>query len=115
DNRLVFANTAAERGGVQPVVSVSANGTLRAEVKVGEDVDFVGIAEQPPGVGVIVGAEWDYEGTGNYVGAETKADVSKIELVGSHVYTRAGTYFASFRVGAHRHGAQGIGPAVTNL
>jgi hypothetical protein len=115
DNRLMFADTAAERGGVQPVVSVRANGTLRAEVKVGEKVDFVGLAEQPPGAGVILASEWDYEGTGNYVGAEIGVDVSKVELVGSYVYARAGTYFVSFRVSAHRHGAQGVGPAVTNL
>jgi hypothetical protein len=115
DNRLVLPATAGERGGVQPVVSASANGRVRAEVRVGETVSFVGVAEQPPGMGAVVSAEWDYEGTGGFEAAELDGEPVRVEIPGSHAYTKPGTYFASFRAGAHRQGLKGQGPTVLNL
>jgi hypothetical protein len=114
DGGLLLPPTAARRG-VQPVVTLTANGGVRAEVRVGEPVRFVGVAEQPPGTGVIVAAEWDFEGTGAFVAAPVDGGGEAVTLEASHTYTRPGTYFASFRVGAHRDGARGRGPLIRNL
>jgi hypothetical protein len=45
NGRLVLPATAAERGGIQPVVTATANGAARADIKVGEDVELVVTAE----------------------------------------------------------------------
>jgi hypothetical protein len=117
DNGLVLPASAAERGGVQPVVTAQANGSRRAEVKVGEAVTFAGTGEQPPGMGSIVSGAWDFEGRGQWQPVTEPVDggSSTLSATAAHTYTAPGTYFASFRVGAHRDGAKGRGQAVTNL
>jgi hypothetical protein len=116
DGGLVLPSTAEERGGVQPLAWVTANGGVRAEVKVGETVDLEGGAEQPPGMGSIVWSEWDVEGSGNRsVRTVVESDAATYTARISHVYARPGTYFATFRVGAHRDGVKGSGVAVENL
>jgi hypothetical protein len=117
DNALVLPATAAERGGVQPVVTAQANGGLRAEVKVGQSVTFTGVGEQPPGLGSIVSGEWDFAGCGQWQPVEETIDggSSTLTATSTHAYDSPGTYFASFRVGAHREGGKGRGGAVVNL
>jgi hypothetical protein len=56
DNALVLAATASERGGVQPVVTVTVDGGARVECAVGAEVTLIGVAEVPPGAGTIVRA-----------------------------------------------------------
>jgi hypothetical protein len=115
DSGLILAPTAAERGGVQPVVEASADGGMRTEVGVGEMVTFTGTAEQPPEVGSIVFARWDFYGTGEYSyehPIEAESATVKVEV--THAYDKPGTYFASFRVGAHRDGLKGKVP-IENL
>jgi len=66
DGRVKLPTSATERGGVQPVVAVSANGEIRAEVKAGEPVRLDVIAEVPPNAGTIISAEWDFDGWGSF-------------------------------------------------
>ena len=66
DGQIEVPPTAAERGGVQPVVTLTVNGGDRADVAVGEPVELVGDVEVPPAAGVVVSAEWDYDGSGTY-------------------------------------------------
>src|SRR5262245_62712750 len=40
DGGILLADSAAERGGTQPLVQVTVNGGVRADVKVGEKVSF---------------------------------------------------------------------------
>jgi hypothetical protein len=117
DNALVLPATAAERGGVQPVVQASANGGTRAEVAVGSPVTFQGTAEQPPGAGAIVRAQWDFEGRGTWEHTDDTVDGSQATVAtrATHTYREPGTYFACYRVGAHRDGAEGKGLPVENL
>jgi hypothetical protein len=117
DNALVLPATAAERGGVQPVLSATVNGARRADVRVGEPVSFRGTAEQPPGMGSIVCAHWDFEGRGRWEAVEEDIDGGSGQLRAEafHTYDRPGTYFVSFRAGAHRDGAKGRGEPVLNL
>lgn len=116
DAGLVLPPTAVERGGVQPVAAATANGGARAEVSVGEPVSFEGVAAQPPGTGAIVSAEWDFEGTGAWpLRHDVDGFSENARVTATHVYTQPGTYFAAFRVGAHRDGAKGHAPAARNL
>ena len=114
DGGLVLGRTAEERGGVQPVVWATANGGVRADVKVGDSVRFEGGATQPPGHGSLVWGYWDFEGTGT-VDHREELDAESASVLATHAFTAPGTFFASFRVGAHRDGRKGHGPAAENL
>lgn len=118
DNALVLAPTATERGGIQPVVHVTADGGARAEVLTGQMVTLRGVAEVPPGAGTIVRAEWDFDGTATWprqCPELADGSSSRIEAEVTHVYDAPGTYFPTFRVGSHREGARGRGASVDNL
>jgi plastocyanin len=116
DSGLALAGTAAERRGVQPLVRATANDAARADITAGDTVRFEGVAEQPPGTGGIVVAEWDFEGTGAWSDKEELDGMSEsARVTATHTYDAPGTYFAAFRVGAHRDGAKGQGPLVQNL
>ena len=49
DDQVVLAPTAAERKGVTPVVDLTANGSVRANIDVGDTVTFDTTIEMPPG------------------------------------------------------------------
>ncbi len=66
DGQVHVPPTAAERKGIQPVVELKANGGVRADVSVGEAIEFTAVIEVPAGAGTIVAAEWDFEGAGDY-------------------------------------------------
>lgn len=66
DGQIILAPTAAERGGIQPVVSVTADGAERADVRVGDEVTLVVHAEVPPGMGSSISVRWDFDGSGSY-------------------------------------------------
>jgi hypothetical protein len=116
DNALVMPTNAAERGGIQPVVTATVDGGRRADVKVGALVSFLATAEQPPGMGSIVSAHWDFEGRRRWETVEQiDGGSGEPSVQATHVYDTPGTYFASFRAGAHRDGAKGRGEPVLNL
>jgi hypothetical protein len=106
DERLTLASDPAERGGIQPMVAATANGALRADVSVGQAVEFAATARVPGGSGYLIGAEWDFEGDGTwplkYDFIDGKSDA--VELTASHAFSRPGTYFPAIRVTAHRNG-----------
>jgi len=106
DGRVTLPSTASERGGIQPVVRVTANGATRAEVTVGEPVRLEVDAEVPTGAGTIVAVEWDFDGSGSFAFSQPEIDGSTATgtLTTTHVYDRPGTYFATARVVSHRDG-----------
>lgn len=103
---LVLPRAAAERKGVQPVISATANGGLRAEVKVGDTVHFEAMAEAPPGAGKIASGEWDFDGLGSWPVKEKTADGTRetVRSAATHAFQKPGTYFAVFRAGVQREG-----------
>jgi hypothetical protein len=109
DGQVVTPPTATERKGIQPVVVLHANGGARAEVAVGEPVAFSAVIEVPPGAGTVVGAEWDFEGQGDFPVVErfdvTSALHSRLALETTHVFTKPGTYFPALRATAQRQGS----------
>lgn len=108
DGQVVVPPTAAERKGIQPVVTLQANGGERAEVAVGESVAFSAVIEVPPGTGTVVGAAWDFEGKGNFPVVErfdeTSAVHSRLTLKIVHAFSTPGTYFPTLRATAQRQG-----------
>ena len=108
DGQVLVPPTAGERRGVQPVVDLTANAAERADVKVGQPVELVGHIDVPPDAGVVVSAEWDYDGTGDYPDRDDFDHPSPTETVmRTHTFTQPGTYFVALRVASQRAEAVG--------
>jgi hypothetical protein len=106
DQRLTLAPSATERGGVQPVVRAAANGSVRADVAIGEPVTLAVEADAPAGGGTIIGVEWDFDGTGAFPFAFSDVDGShaSVRLETTHAFDTPGTFYPCVRVTAHRDG-----------
>jgi hypothetical protein len=105
DGKVTLPATASERGGIQPVLRVHANGSLRAEVRVGEEVNLRVHAEVPPGAGSIISAKWDFDGSGAYPYVhDVDGTAATVDLSTTHSWDRPGTYFATALVESHRDG-----------
>jgi hypothetical protein len=106
DGQVVVPAEAAARQGIQPVVTLAANGGALARVKAGAPVRLAATIEVPPGAGSITAAAWDFDGDGKFetpaaIPAGTKA---RLALTATHAYTRPGTYFAVVRASSEREG-----------
>jgi hypothetical protein len=118
DGKVTLPQTAAERGGIQAVVQVSANGGSRADVGVGEAVTLEVHAEVPAGAGTIIAVKWDFDGSGTYPRSHPDVDGSagEVKLSMTHAYDRPGTYFATALVESHREGdVNAVGRRIPNL
>jgi hypothetical protein len=104
DGQIVVPPDASARRGVQPVVSLTVEGGLRADVEVGQEVELCVIAEAPPGTGSIVSVEWDFDGTGQFAVAETFDVAERVARTRRHAFDAPGTYFPTVRIAAHRRG-----------
>jgi hypothetical protein len=125
DGQVVIPPTAAGRKGIQPVVTVKANGGKRADVKVGQPVTFTAEVEVPQNTGKVVAAAWNFEGlpkdiakgdlagwnfesSGTFpvAGKFTPADKtgSRVTLKTTYTFSRPGTYFPTLRVASQRQG-----------
>ncbi len=106
DSNVTLATAAEERRGIQPVVTATVNGAVRADVKVGEPVQFDATAKVPPAAGNIISAEWDFDGTGTWPVRVDGIDGSSanLNLSAKHSFDAPGTYFPAVRVTSHRAG-----------
>jgi PKD domain-containing protein len=106
DGQVRLPATAAERGGIQPVVSVTANGGALATVAVGEPVTLSVHAEAPAAGGTIVSVQWDFDSKGTYPYSDPSVDGSatSVTLTTTHTYSEPGTYFATALVASHVDG-----------
>jgi hypothetical protein len=106
DSQVVVPKQAAVRQGIQPLVSVRANGAERAQIKAGESVNFTATVEAPPGTGKIVAIEWDFESNGKLESAPglTRALSATQTVEATHAYAMPGTYFVTVRGVAQRQG-----------
>ncbi len=95
---------AAQRRGIQPVVSLTVDGDGRADVAVGDAVTFRATAQVPEGAGVIVTVEWDFDGAGSFPIAESIAVAEKVDAQRRFSFAAPGVYFPTVRVAAHRDG-----------
>ena len=106
DGQVQLPPSAAERSGVQAVVTASVNGAARADVQVGERVGFAAAIETSPGSGPIVGVEWDFEGAGDFPVIEVLEDTSstRLRVETSYTFSTPGTYFPAVRASTQREG-----------
>jgi hypothetical protein len=108
DGQVQVPASAAERKGIQPVVVVKANGGERANVAVGQKAEFSAVIEVPPGAGSVVGAEWDFEGAGDYPIAgkfdEASSSQARVTLKATYSFSKPGTYFPALRATTQREG-----------
>lgn len=117
--QIIPAVTAKERKGVQPTVTLLANGEECAHVKVGEEVVFCALAQVPEGAGRVTAMDFAFvaDDTLSYTPVEIHpfpypgefTENKEDGLFGaesriSHSYDRPGTYFASVRVKSNRKG-----------
>jgi hypothetical protein len=104
---VTFPAGAAERRGIQPVVSATANGARRIVVSPGTLVSLDGFAESP--IGKVARYEWDFEGNSQYDCASPPAGGlpdcaagfipgQAVTTPASRVYATPGTYTATRRV-----------------
>jgi hypothetical protein len=108
DGQVEVAATAADRRGVQPVLTLTVDGGERADVGVGESVELVGEVEVPPDAGVVVAAEWDVDGSGAYADVEAVApDTTSQRFSRTHAFDEPGTYFVTLRVASQRRESVG--------
>jgi len=105
DGKVSLPASASERRGIQPVVAVRADGSSRAEVKVGALVTLDVEGNAPPNSGTIIAVEWCLDGSGQFI-AEAGIDGTRasVKLTKSHRYDKPGVYFATARVTSHRDG-----------
>lgn len=103
DGQVVVPPDALTRAGVQPVVSLTANGASRAEVAVGEAVTLHARAAAPAGGGSVIQVEWDLDGSGSFVASEIAAN-PQVDVEQRRSFASPGTYFVTVRVVAQRDG-----------
>jgi hypothetical protein len=116
DQRLLLPETAANRLGLQPVAVATADGTARAEVRVGDAVTFAVDAAAPPDAGAIVEIAWDFDGTGAWPTVHRPSPAASARHEVSHTFDEPGTYFPAARVVLHPTGdADDAFARVTNL
>ena len=101
DGQVEVAETAAERGGVQPVVTLAVGGLPGMEIAPGEQAQLIATAEVPPGAGLIVGVQWDLDGDGTFEVSQTVEPATRLTLVREHAYDTPGTRFVAVRVSSH--------------
>lgn len=105
DGQVEIPLKAAERRGIQPVITLAANGSSRAEVPAGTPVTFTGRIAVPPGTGYVVAAEWDFDGSGDFSqSAEVPSMQQSVEVTTTHAFDEPGTYFVALRGFSHRSG-----------
>jgi uncharacterized membrane protein YgcG len=110
DGQITLPSSAAARKGIQPFVTASANGGVRAEVAVGEEVTFAMTAEMPPNAGYLVSAHVDFDGSGAYPESAPDPDEHAVRMQWTvrHTFDAPGTYFPAFRVRSHRDGRRDV-------
>lgn len=108
DGQVIIPPTANERKGIQPVVTLKANGGVRADLKAGQPVTFTAVVEVPEHTGKVVAADWDFEGKGTYSDSGKFKPVDKtgsnVTLKATYTFTKPGTYFVALRVASQRQG-----------
>jgi hypothetical protein len=105
DGQVIMTNE-ADRGGIQPSVSLTADGASRAEVRAGAAVNLSYVATVPTGAGTVVAVDFDLDGSGAFATPAAGIDGNATTATGSisHTFDEVGTYFVGVRVTSHRRG-----------
>lgn len=105
EGQVVVPPTAAERKGIQPVVTLRANGGDRVVISAGQSVTFTGTISVPPGAGSAIAAEWDFNGSGTFpLSSPVRQGVRTATVSVTHRFDKPGTYFPALRAMSERNG-----------
>ena len=105
DGQVIVAATAAERRGIQPVVTLRVKGGDRAVVSRRGTRAFLGHDHRSAGRRILVAAEWDFDGQGTFPTKATIAPGATTATVAhDHVFKKPGTYFPALRGVSQRQG-----------
>ncbi len=110
NGQVILPEKANERGGIQPVIKVKANGRERAEIKAGKSVTLEAYIEVPQNSGKVVSAEWNFEGGIEFIPVKnitryySGSAGNKVEIKTKYVFSKEGTYFPTIRVASQREG-----------
>lgn len=119
DGQVTVPAKAAERKGIQPVITLKANGGERTEVSVGESVVFRAEIEVPPNTGKIVSAEWDFGGDATFpnpaILKHSNEEGSQAVVEATYSFSRPGIFFPVLRVASNREGSSDLYTNVLNL
>jgi hypothetical protein len=107
DGQVTVPGSADGRLGVQPVVSLTANGGPRADVRPGEQVTLTAVAGAPPGGGKIVRVQWDLDGDGTFETDDAIEPAARVTVTRHCVLAAPGTRFVTVRVSAQPDGDPG--------
>ena len=95
----------AQRGGIQPLINLTANGGERTEVRAGDSVAFQAHIQVPAGAGDVVAAQWDFYGRGLFPYASTlDGPAPGVRIAIDHRFDKPGTYFPALKAVSQREG-----------
>jgi hypothetical protein len=103
NGQIVAAPRAADRGGLQPVMDVTANGASRAVVRVNQPVQLAARLEMPPNTGQIVNYNWTIAGTAEPV-TNLAAPQPLVNVERTVAFDKPGTYVVRLTVHGQRDG-----------
>ncbi len=108
NGQVVVPADASERQGIQPVVSLNANGASRADVSTDEPLMLEARIDVPDNTGSIVSVEWDLDGSGDFA---TQANLNDADTQNGQLivtkevsFSEPGTHFVTVRVASQRDG-----------
>ncbi|MGE3690938.1 MAG: PKD domain-containing protein [Novosphingobium sp.] len=103
NGQVVPAGDAAERRGLQPVMTLTADGGSRARVRVNQPVNLAAKLEMPPGAGKIVQYNWTIAGKDDAATVLGKPE-PMVELERTVSFPAPGTYVVRLNVNGQRDG-----------
>jgi hypothetical protein len=103
NGQVIPPDNASERHGLQPVMSLTANGTARATVGVSQPVNLVAKLEMPPKTGQIVQYGWTIAGTADPMIVVDKRQ-TLVNVNRSVTFDKPGTYVVRLTVNGQRDG-----------
>lgn len=101
--QVVMPARAAERYGLQPVMSLSVDGASRAVVAVGQPVNLAARLEMPPQGGQIVQYTWSMDGKDEAATAPAEPQ-PLVEVARTMTFDKPGTYVVRLTVRGQRDG-----------
>jgi hypothetical protein len=103
NGQVIPAKRAADRHGLQPVMELTANGSQRAEVGVGQPVNLAARLEMPPKGGQIVQYMWTVDGKDDAVVVATPPQ-PLVNVARTVSFDKPGTYVVRLTVNGQRDG-----------
>lgn len=102
NGQVIPAAKAADRYGLQPVMSFTVNGASRAAVRVGEPVALTGELEMPPKAGQIVQYKWSVDGKDD--APSVVPPQPQVSVKRTISFDKPGTYVVRLTVNGQRDG-----------